>query len=173
MRVGSELEAMADKGGRGGVASEVARQASSRIVAMARQIEGREPTDLLDEFRSVARRRPAVFLVGALAAGVVAGRLTRGVKDESSDSPPDRALPAGGTATTPALGTSAAGSSGSPYVAPVAPPVAPPIPADPVPAPVVGAPAVDLTGRSVVGERPAGTGPLAGDEFERRGDGGL
>jgi hypothetical protein len=145
MSVGSELEEMADRGGRGGVASEVARQASGRIVAMARQIEGREPADLLDEFRSVARRRPAVFLVGALTAGVVAGRLTRGVKDESSSSSTGRSLPAGGTATTPALGTSVVGTSASPYVAPVAPPVAPPIPAD----------------------------PLTGDEFGRRRDGGL
>ena len=136
-------------------------------------LEGREPADLLDELRSVARRRPAVFLVGALAAGVVAGRLTRGVKDESSDSPSGRVLPAGGTATTPAPGTSVVGTSASPYVAPVAPPVAPPIPADPVTAPVVGAPAADLTGRSAVGERPAGAGPLAGGESGARGDGGL
>ena len=172
MSVGSELEEMADRGGQGGLASEVARQASGRIVTMASQIEGREPADLLDELRSVARRRPAVFLVGAVTAGVVAGRLTRGVKDDSSDSPPGRALPAGGTATVPALGTSAVGSSASPYAAPVAPSVAQSIQADPLPAPVVGAPAADLTGRSAVGERVAGAGP-AGDEFERRGDGGL
>ena len=65
MSVGSELQEMADKGSQGSVASEVARQASSRIVAMAGHIEGREPVDLLDELRSVARRRPAAFLVGA------------------------------------------------------------------------------------------------------------
>ncbi|HKC26518.1 MAG TPA: hypothetical protein VKB75_00770, partial [Jatrophihabitans sp.] len=37
------------------------------------------PGDLVDELRRFARRRPGAFLMGALAAGVVAGRLGRGV----------------------------------------------------------------------------------------------
>jgi len=36
--------------------------------------------------RGFARRRPGTFLLGALAAGIVAGRLARGAKDGSSSS---------------------------------------------------------------------------------------
>ena len=178
MSIGSELDEMADKGGQGGIASEIARQASRQIRSMAEQLDGREPADLLGDLRTYARRRPTAFLVGALAAGVVAGRLTRGVKDQSSGPSTGRELQAGRTATVPALGTSAAGATPSPYIAPapaqpVAPPVAPPIAADPLTAPIVGDPDIDLTGRSVAGERAPGSGPLARDDFGRRTDGGL
>ena len=178
MSVGSELEEMAGKGGRGGIASEVARQASRRVVSVAGQIEGREPADLLGELRAYARRRPAAFLVGAVAAGVVAGRLTRGVRDENAESSSPPALPAGRSATTPALGRSAVGATSNPYVAPtpaapVPPPVLPPVAADPLNPPIARDTEIVLTGRSAVGERAPGAGPLAGDEFGRRGDGGL
>jgi hypothetical protein len=178
MSIGSELEEMADKGGQGGIASEIARQAARQIRSMASQLDGREPTDLLGDLRSYARRRPTAFLVGALAAGVVAGRLTRGIKDESSSSSAGRELPAGRTATTPALGTTAAGTTPTPYVTPaptqpLAPPVAPPVAADPLTAPTVGDPDIDLTGRSGLGERAPGPGPLTRDDVGRRSDGGL
>ena len=39
----------------------------------------------LDEVRSFARRRPGTFLLAAAAAGLVAGRLTRGAVDEKRD----------------------------------------------------------------------------------------
>ena len=176
--IGSELEEMADKGGQGGIASEIARQASRQIRSMAGQLDGREPADLLGDLRTYARRRPTVFLVGALAAGVVAGRLTRGIKDESSSPSTGRELPAGRTATMAALDTSAAGTTPNPYVAPapaqpLAPPVAPPVAADPLTAPIVGDPDIDLTGRSATGERVSASGPLARDDFGPRSDGGL
>jgi hypothetical protein len=41
----------------------------------------------VDEVQSFARRRPGVFLALAAAAGLVAGRLTRGIKAASSDGP--------------------------------------------------------------------------------------
>ena len=47
----------------------------------------RKPGQVVDEMQSFARRRPAVFLVLAAGAGLVAGRLTRGLKDASSDIP--------------------------------------------------------------------------------------
>jgi hypothetical protein len=179
LAVGSELEEMADKGGQGGIASEVARQASRQFRSVAGQIEGREPADLLGDLRAYARRRPTAFLVGALAAGVVAGRLTRGIRDDStSTATPKHALPAGRPTTTPALGTSAAGTTAYPYVAPalaepVAPPIAPPIAADPVTAPLTADPEIDLTGRPTAGERTPGAGPWVRDDFGRRTDGGV
>ena len=178
LSIGSELDEMAEKGGQGGIASEIARQASRQIRSMAGQLDGKEPASLLGDLRSYARRRPTAFLVGALATGVVAGRLTRGIKDESSGSSTGRELPAGRTATMPALGKSAAGMTPNPYLAPapaqpVAPPVAPPVAADPLTAPIVGDPDIDLTGRSATGERAPGSGPLSRDDFGRRTDGGL
>jgi len=184
-----ELAEMADKGGQGGIASEVARQASQRISALAGSIEGREPADLLGDLRAYARRRPTAFLVGALVAGVVAGRLTRGIRDENAEPSSPTALPAGRDATTPALGTSAAGTTPNPSIASVparpvappvapavAPPVAPPIAADPITQPIERVTEIDLTGRSAVGERAPIAGPLARDardDVDRRSDRGL
>jgi hypothetical protein len=90
---------------------------------LADWLDGREPGQLLDEARNFARRRPGVFLVGALAAGVVAGRMTRGVvaahtSDDSSGqaggAAPD-SLPSYGGAESPAAsGYSTGGQYGQP-----------------------------------------------------------
>ena len=69
---------MAAKGGQSGVATEVAQQAAERIHGAASWLEQREPADLLQAVRDFARRRPGVFLASAAAAGLAAGRLTRG-----------------------------------------------------------------------------------------------
>jgi vacuolar-type H+-ATPase subunit H len=78
--LGSELGSMQQSAdGQSGVATELVGQAKDRLDGLADWLDGREPGQLLDEVRNYARRRPGMFLVGALAAGVVAGRLTRGV----------------------------------------------------------------------------------------------
>ena len=69
-----------------GPAAEVTRQAADRVRSCAELLDRREPGDLLEEFRGMARRRPGAFLLGAAALGVLAGRLTRGVVDASSSS---------------------------------------------------------------------------------------
>jgi hypothetical protein len=79
--VADELSEMAAKGGQSGVATEVAQQAAERIHGAASWLEQREPADLLQAVRDFARRRPGVFLAGAVAAGLAAGRLTRGMTD--------------------------------------------------------------------------------------------
>jgi hypothetical protein len=79
--VADELREMTDKGGQSGVATEVAQQAAERIHGMASWLEQREPADVLQAVRDFARRRPGVFLAGAVAAGLAAGRLTRGMTD--------------------------------------------------------------------------------------------
>jgi hypothetical protein len=48
-------------------------------------LQNREPAELLEEVRRFARRKPGLFLLGAAAAGVLAGRLTSGVKAAHSD----------------------------------------------------------------------------------------
>lgn len=83
-----DLEQMAARGGRSGLATDVARQVAERTRDWSRQLDGREPAELLDEARSFARRRPGMFLVGAVTAGVVAGRLARGAKQAHDESRP-------------------------------------------------------------------------------------
>jgi hypothetical protein len=84
----SELRALADGTSEGapGPARDLLQQASSSVENFASMLQNREPAELLDEIRSFARRKPGLFLLGAAAAGVLAGRLTRGVQAAHSDS---------------------------------------------------------------------------------------
>jgi hypothetical protein len=74
-----DLDQMATQGG--GMAADLVRQAADRARSLGSKLDGREPAELLDDVRDFARRRPGTFLLGALAAGVVVGRLARGAKD--------------------------------------------------------------------------------------------
>jgi hypothetical protein len=106
--VADELHEMVAKGGQSGLATEVAHQAAERLHGAASWLEQREPADVLQAVRDFARRRPAVFLAGAVAAGLAAGRLTRGMTDaaRSGDEPQDqrrssRELPSGAAIPPP------------------------------------------------------------------------
>jgi hypothetical protein len=81
--LGDDLEQMASQqpGPESGMAVDLAREVSERVRSLGSHLEGREPGQLLDEARDFARRRPGTFLLGALAAGVVAGRLFRATAD--------------------------------------------------------------------------------------------
>ena len=63
-----------------GPARDLLEQASSKVEEFSSWLQNREPADLLDEVRAFARRKPGMFLLGAAAAGVLAGRMTSGVK---------------------------------------------------------------------------------------------
>lgn len=69
-----------------GLAADLAREVSERVRSFGSHLEGREPGQLLEDARSLARRRPGAFLVGALAAGVVAGRMFRATADGAAAS---------------------------------------------------------------------------------------
>lgn len=77
---GDDLRSMADQAGPG-LAGDVARQVSDQARSLTSRLEGREPGEILEDVRRFARQRPGTFLLGALAAGVVAGRLLRGAGD--------------------------------------------------------------------------------------------
>jgi hypothetical protein len=83
-----ELRALADGSSQGapGPARDLLQQASSSVENFASMLQNREPAELLDEVRNFARRKPGLFLLGAAAAGVLAGRLTSGVKAAHSES---------------------------------------------------------------------------------------
>src|SRR4051794_30605813 len=91
---GDDLSAMAQNGS--GLAADVAHQVADRVSSISRHLDGHEPRELLDDVRRFARQRPGTFLLGALAAGVVVGRLARGTKDaiEAAEGAPQTELQA-------------------------------------------------------------------------------
>lgn len=88
---GDDLQQMAEQGPGQGMATDLAHEVSERVRAFGDHLEGREPTQLLNDARDFARRRPGTFLIGALAAGVVAGRLFRATADGAAAAELDQA----------------------------------------------------------------------------------
>jgi hypothetical protein len=99
LSLSDELRSMAENSNQG-VAVELAQQAASRVRDAGHWLEDREPGQVADEMQSFARRRPAVFLVLAAGAGLVAGRLTRGLKDATAGNSTETAE----SAAAPGLG---------------------------------------------------------------------
>jgi hypothetical protein len=99
LSLSDELRSMAENSNQG-VAVDVAQQAASRVRDAGHWLEKREPGQVVNEVQSFARRRPAVFLVLAAGAGLIAGRLTRGLKDATAGDSTETAIPA----TAPGLG---------------------------------------------------------------------
>ncbi|GAA4479980.1 hypothetical protein GCM10023190_24060 [Enteractinococcus fodinae] len=58
---------------------------ADRAEAFTHQLETKEPRELLSDVRRFASRRPGAFLLIAAGAGLIAGRLTRGMRDAESD----------------------------------------------------------------------------------------
>lgn len=130
-----ELRSMADGSGSGsGPAAEFARSLADRGRTIADYLGSKEPGELVQELRLLAARRPGGFLLGALAAGVVAGRLVRGASaapsDGTGDTGDDLPAPTTGTAaavTAPPLTEPAAASPAT--ASPVAAALPPMVPA--------------------------------------------
>ncbi len=97
--VSDQLHALANGDAQQGPANDLAHQAADKVSEVARFFENRDPGELLDEVRRYAQRRPGMFLALALGAGVVAGRLTRGLTsdDDSTAAPQGSAAPDGGS----------------------------------------------------------------------------
>ena len=94
--VGDQLKSMAQGSDQPGIATDLAHQAADKAHDIAGWLEGRNPGDVLNEVRSFARQRPGMFLAVALGAGLVAGRLARGLAAD-----PDE-MGASGNAAPPA-----------------------------------------------------------------------
>ena len=107
----SELGSMASKADESGPMSDLAQEASRRVGEISHWLDTHEPGDLLDEVKRYARRRPVAFLAIAAAAGVVAGRVTRGAVaantsvDSDRESRPARAYDSGAYDTATPSGT--------------------------------------------------------------------
>jgi uncharacterized protein YjbJ (UPF0337 family) len=114
--ISEELRGMAEHGQSGSV-SRLARHGADFTDQAADFLQERQPGELLDEVRTFARRKPGTFLLTAVAAGVVAGRLTRAL--------------AAGTTGTPSSTTGGRSTEGGPTASP--PPVPTPVAPDPDP----------------------------------------
>ncbi|MFK4295244.1 hypothetical protein ABH924_000376 [Arthrobacter sp. GAS37] len=77
--ISEELQSMATASEQPGVATDLVRQAAERSSSVATWLEDRDPGSLLDEVKTFARQRPGAFLLLAAGAGVLAGRLSRGL----------------------------------------------------------------------------------------------
>jgi len=84
-----ELSGMARNSEQDGVATDLARQAADKARQAAGWLADRDPGSLLDEVRSFARHKPGTYLAIALGAGVLAGRLTRGLTAPTDNHTPD------------------------------------------------------------------------------------
>jgi hypothetical protein len=74
----SELGSMAAKSEDAGPMTDLAQEAARRGGGIAHWLDTHEPADVLQGVKRFARRRPVAFLALAAAAGVMAGRVTRG-----------------------------------------------------------------------------------------------
>jgi hypothetical protein len=116
-----QLNEMAAKSGDSGMAAQLAEEAADRVHGVASWLDGREPADLLDEVRGFARRRPGTFLLGAALAGVLAGRMTRGLAMAARSGEPGQSGPwesAGAAADVPDV-TQPAGTWPAPAPSPI------------------------------------------------------
>ena len=85
--IADEFGSMSQSSEQSGLGAQLAQEGSQLTHQLADFLEQREPSQLLDEVRNFARRRPGAFLAGAALAGVAVGRLTRGaVSARSGDS---------------------------------------------------------------------------------------
>jgi hypothetical protein len=94
LSLSDELRTMADASSQGGMAAGLAHQAASRLRDAGQWLDDRKPGQVTDDMQSFARRRPAVFLALAAGAGLVAGRVTRGLKDATNENSAPAAAPA-------------------------------------------------------------------------------
>ncbi|HSN12604.1 MAG TPA: hypothetical protein VLS51_10905 [Propionibacteriaceae bacterium] len=128
-----ELGHLASRSEQNGPVTAFARQASARGGAFSHWLSNADVDDLLLGVRRFARRRPFAFLVGAATAGVLAGRLSRGLVADHQASQAEVTPGSAGSARH-AIGDRTGGMTMSP------PPVAPSAqPAAPASQPVPGA----------------------------------
>jgi hypothetical protein len=81
--IGDELRSMSQNSEGSGTATNLVSQAADKASSVAGWLENRDPGSLLDECKRFARQRPGAFLAIAAGAGLLAGRLTRGLTSDS------------------------------------------------------------------------------------------
>jgi hypothetical protein len=151
-----ELTGMTKNSDQDGPATDLARQAADKAHQAAGWLADRDPGTLLDEVRSFARRKPGTYLAIALGAGIVAGRLTRGLTAPTGDTATGPSTP--DTLTAPSPGSRTAGQrfDGS---EPVRSPLGSNLPALGGDLPATPAPMAGLGATGVLGDRRGDVAP--------------
>lgn len=98
-----ELGSMASNSDESGPLTDLAHQASQKGGEIAHWLQDHEPGEVLDQVKRFARRRPVAFLLLCGAAGVVAGRLTRGAVAANTEIDSPSASSDSSYSSTPAL----------------------------------------------------------------------
>lgn len=80
-QLAEHLTGMADNGESGSPAQSLVREAGQRAHGVADYLDGRQPGDFVTDIQQFGRRRPGTFLLGAAAAGFLAGRLMKAAKN--------------------------------------------------------------------------------------------
>ena len=116
--ISDELRSMAQGSPDHGPATSLVDQAARRTENVASWLEARDPGSLLAEVKEFAHRRPGAFLAIAAGAGLLAGRLTRGIAGSSSAGQPG-AVPRAPRSATPVVATTPLPATG-PFSNPLA-----------------------------------------------------
>ena len=77
--ISDQLHVMSQASDQPGIAANLVRQAAEQSGTAAAWLDRGDPASLLDDVASFARRRPGAFLLLAAGAGILTGRLTRGL----------------------------------------------------------------------------------------------
>jgi len=83
--VSDELRSMTANAENPGLAADLLNQVSTRLSGAASWLGDRDPSAVLSEVKSFARRKPGTFIIGAAILGIVAGRLTRALASNASE----------------------------------------------------------------------------------------
>lgn len=107
-KVGEHLSALSTQlteGDTSGVVGQVLNEVGTRLRTLADHVQQSGPEGVLADLRSYARRSPGSFLLGAAAAGLVTGRLTKGLTAGKNDTAPasTSSVPEGLPATFPPI----------------------------------------------------------------------
>ncbi len=138
--LGEELHSMAQNSEQQGPATDLVKQAAERTGKVASWLEDREPGNVVDEVTRFARQRPGAFLAIAAGAGLLVGRLGRGLKAANDDDSNSSDSSGGNSAarspgSAPNLGAGENPRQGYATTPPPQVPVYPPAPGYPQPAP--------------------------------------
>ncbi|GAA1446090.1 hypothetical protein [Leifsonia poae] len=162
--VSDELADMA-RNSSGGLASDLVSRAAARAGSAASYLDSRDPGSLLTELKSYAARRPGAFIALAVAAGAVAGRLTRSLASGASD-----ASDASGTSDASGAGSSGSSASAAAPHADAQPEPQMPWGQSPVPAPEVREPGIQNASYATPDAPAEPTTPLYAELLTDRSD---
>ncbi|MEO8694426.1 MAG: hypothetical protein ABI658_12970 [Acidimicrobiales bacterium] len=107
--IGGQLRSMSQSQSGGGMAVDVSRQLSDAANRAAEKLDTGGIDDVLTDLKRFARRRPGLFLAGAVGAGFAAGRLlkaadTHSLMEAAHTSNDERATPAAPALAPPSFG---------------------------------------------------------------------